>query len=123
MRHTSLTFAVCAALIVIAGAQADAKEQADAGAVRNVAIPFVDSGAIKGWRSGGEDAILIETRSGRWYRGEFRAGCPEVRASETVAFLTSYAGVLDHFSSVLVRDRVCRLQSLTETSNPRLAAK
>ncbi|TPW03540.1 MAG: hypothetical protein FD124_2962, partial [Alphaproteobacteria bacterium] len=35
----------------------------------------------------------------------------------------SPAGVLDHFSSVLVRDRVCRLRTLTDAPNPRLAAK
>jgi Family of unknown function (DUF6491) len=113
---------LCAAALAGA-AHADTKERVDSVAAPNVAIPFVDGGAIKGWRSGGEDAILIEARSGRWYRGEFRAGCPEVRASETVAFVTSPTGVLDHFSSVLVRDRVCRLRTLTEAPNPRLAAR
>jgi hypothetical protein len=83
----------------------------------------VDGGAIKGWRSGGEDAILIEARSGRWYRGEFLSGCPEVRASEAVGFITGPSGALDHFSTVLVRDRRCRLRTLTEAPNPRVAAK
>lgn len=89
----------------------------------NVDIPFVDSGAIKGWRSGGQDAILIEARSGRWYRGEFYGDCPDVRASETVAFITGPTGALDRFSRVIVRDRICRLESLTAAPNPRLARK
>ncbi|KAF0174512.1 MAG: hypothetical protein IV086_13755 [Hyphomonadaceae bacterium] len=120
----ALGYALCAALVAAAGvARADTPDSTPPTPARNVAIPFVENGAIKGWRSGGEDAILIEARSGRWYRGEFRPGCPEVRASEAVAFLTSPAGVLDHFSSVLVRDRVCRLRTLTDAPNPRLAAK
>ncbi len=120
----ALGYALCAAVVAAAGvARADAPDATATTRTANVAIPFVENGGIKGWRSGGEDAILIQARSGRWYRGEFRSGCPEVRASEAVAFLTSPAGVLDHFSSVLVRDRVCRLRTLTAAPDPRLAAR
>lgn len=122
MRHLP-GYALCAALIAVAGI-AHAETQATAPQeVRNVAIPFVENGGIKSWRSGGENAILIEARSGRWYRGEFRTDCPEVRASETVGFISSPAGVLDHFSSVVVSDRLCRLRTLTDAPNPRLTAK
>jgi len=127
----ALSSALCAALLAGAAiAEADTPAAAPQTApptaaheVRNVAIPFIENGGLKSWRSGGEDTILIEARSGRWYRGEFRAGCPQVRASETVAFMSSPGGVLDHFSTIIVGDRRCRLRTLTDAPNPRRAAK
>lgn len=110
-------FVVGACLAFAGVAQAETAPQVDA--PRNVAIPFAANGGISSWRSGGPGAILLQSRGGRWYRGEFRGACPEVRASETVGFSTGPGGVLDHFSKIYVRDRVCRLKSLTLTDDPR----
>lgn len=110
---------VIAGLAAAFAAGAASAESAVTATLPNVAIPFAANGGIKSWRSGGPDAILLEARSGRWYRGEFRGACPQVRASETVGYSTNVGGALDRFSKVYVRDRVCRLRSLTAAENPR----
>ena len=109
---------IAGACLAFAGV-AQAEPAAEPQAAPNVAIPFAANGGIQAWRPGGPGVILLQSRGGRWYRGEFRGACPEVRASETVGFSTGPGGVLDHFSKIYVRDRVCRLKSLTVTDDPR----
>lgn len=115
---------VAGACLAFAGvAQAEPAPVAADAAAKNVAIPFADNGGISRWRPGGPGVILLQSRGGGWYRGEFRGACPEVRASETVGFSTGPGGVLDRFSKIYVRDRVCRLRSLTRTDDPRKAPR
>jgi hypothetical protein len=109
--------ALCLVFATAASAEPTPRAQT-AAQTRNAVIPFSSHGGVTRWRADGPGAILLQSRGGRWYRGEFRGACPEVRASEAVGYTTNAGGAIDIHSKLFIRDRVCRLRSLTEAANP-----
>ncbi len=91
------------------------------------AIAFADLGGIRDWRPGPGESLLVQSLNRKWYRVTFFGSCPEIRFTDTVAFVTEPNGSLDRFSSILVEGRRCWFRTFSEITDPealeRLEAK
>jgi hypothetical protein len=70
-------------------------------------IDFVDLGGIRDWRAEGNEALLVQSACGTWYRATFFGPCPGIQFREKLAFVTDGMNRLDRFSSVLVDRQRC----------------
>ena len=91
---------------------------ADAPAAPDAQIQFANHGGIWDWKADGKDAILIKSRSGRYYRATFLAPCFDLPFAERVGFVTDARDVLDKFQSIEVGGRRCTFQSFTQIPKP-----
>lgn len=123
MRTIFLTFAAATALVVMTScATPDNGTGGDAAATEEAApeasIPFANFGAIRTWRPGPDDTLLLQSTHGQWYRATFFGSCPDIRFTEEIGVISDARGSVDRFSGILVRDRECRFRSLVEIADP-----
>ena len=85
---------------------------------KNARINFVHLVGISDWRADGNEAILIEAASKRWYRAEFLTPCYDLPYQDRVGFVTSATGQLNRFSAIVVSGRKCHFKSLERISPP-----
>jgi len=102
-------------LIVVLGAAAMSPPAA---AGDRVVISFADLGGIRDWRPGPDGTLLVQSLHRKWYRATFFGSCPEVRFTDTIAFVTEPDGSLDKFSSILVDGRRCWFRTFSEVTDP-----
>jgi hypothetical protein len=86
-------------------------------------IPFANHGGIYNWEVENDRSILIQSRSGKWYRATLFNPCFDLPFSERVGFVTDSSGAFDRFSSIRVRGQTCHLSSLVETTAPAKKSK
>ena len=86
-------------------------------------IHFADLGNIREWRPDGNEALLVESQNGTWYRATFWAPCINLPVSEAIAFVTEPNGSLDAFSSVLVEGNRCWFKTFQQTTEPKRAPR
>lgn len=90
----------------------------DAAASERTVIHFADLGGIRDWRAGESDSLLVQGRNGKWFKATFWGGCPEIRFSDTIAFITDRTGDLDKFSSIIASGHRCWFASFAPTEAP-----
>lgn len=85
---------------------------------RQVAIDYANQGAIEDWYTADDQSIFLMDRTGRWYRADFVGICPRLRIQNTIGFRTSVTGRFDALGSVVTRDGICAVRSLTASERP-----
>ena len=84
-----------------------------------VRIPFSSFGAIRNFRSAGDDVVYLEGTHRRWYRAELNGPCLNLRSALRIGFDTRFNGdTLDNTSTLLVEGEHCRITSLTRAGGP-----
>lgn len=119
LKQTVAGLALVAALASAAApALAAGREQTHAQSQRPATIFAADLGGIRNWRADGRDALLIESTHDRWYRATFFGPCSELRFADRIGFVTSPAGELDRFSSILVGRHECQFRTFDAIPAP-----
>ncbi|MBI1251192.1 MAG: hypothetical protein GC189_06955 [Alphaproteobacteria bacterium] len=99
--------------------QSDEPSIADTDAqAEQASIPFADFGGIRDWRAGPENSLLIEGRTGHWYRATFFQNCTGLRFADVLAIDQGPGNRVDRFSSVIVDGRRCNFRTLVEIPDP-----
>lgn len=87
-------------------------------APRQVAIDYANQGGIEDWYAADDSSLFLMDRTGRWYRADFVGTCPRLRVQNTIGFRTSATGRFDALGSVVTRDAICAVRSLTASERP-----
>jgi hypothetical protein len=88
------------------------------GSMREVTIPFANSGGISDWKRLDDSTLLIEDVHGHWYLAKLQAAAYDLAFSDSVGFVTPPTGELGKLSSVIVSRRRYPIVSLTRTDTP-----
>jgi hypothetical protein len=107
------------AMLILAGLTA-APALADKPPIRpeEVRIPFVQFGAIRTFRTAGEDVIYLQDRRRNWYRAELNGPCPGIERALRIGVDSRYSATLDNSSTLLVDGQRCPIQSLVRSAEP-----
>jgi hypothetical protein len=81
-------------------------------------IPFANHGGIYDWKADGENAILIKSLSGKYYRATFMSRCIGLQFAQTIGFVTTGTDTLDKFGSILLHHEHCQFQSFDAIPKP-----
>jgi hypothetical protein len=87
-------------------------------AEREVRIPFVQFGAIRGFRADGDDVVYLRGNRRIWYRAELNGPCINLPHALRIGLDTRYSSTLDNSSSLLVEGERCRIMSLVQADPP-----
>jgi hypothetical protein len=86
---------------------------------REVRIPFVQFGAIRGFRSDGDDVVYLQGRRRIWYRAQLNGPCINLPHALRIGLDQRYSSTLDNSSSLIVEGERCRIVSLVQGDPPR----
>jgi len=81
-------------------------------------IPFANHGGIYDWKADGDNAILIKSLSGKYYRATFMSRCIGLPFAQTIGFVTTGTDTLDKFGSVQLHHENCQFQSFEAIPKP-----
>ncbi len=87
-------------------------------AAREVRIPFVQFGAIRSFRTAGEDVIYLQDRRRNWYRAELNGPCIGIERALRIGVDSRYSATLDSSSTLIVDGERCPIQSLVASAEP-----
>ena len=85
---------------------------------REVRIPFVQFGAIRGFRADGDRVVYLQGRRRIWYRAQLNGPCINLPHALRIGLDQRYSSTLDNSSSLLVEGERCRLVSLVQADPP-----
>jgi Family of unknown function (DUF6491) len=85
---------------------------------REVRIPFVQFGAIRGFRPVGDDVVYLQGVRRIWYRAQLNGPCINLPHALRIGLDTRYSSTLDNSSSLLVEGERCRIVSLVRADPP-----
>jgi len=88
-------------------------------AEREVRIPFVQFGAIRGFHADGDRVVYLQGRRRIWYRAELNGPCINLPHALRIGLDQRYSSTLDNSSSLLVEGERCRIVSLVQADPPR----
>jgi Family of unknown function (DUF6491) len=98
---------------LLAAAPAAAKPNAPAG---ETSIPRIS--AFLDWRPDGDQALLIQGDTGRWYRATLTAPCPRMRNRTAMRFIGSPGNRFDRNSAINADGWRCLVASVTRSGPP-----
>lgn len=81
-------------------------------------IRFVDLSGVKDWQAEGINSLLIQGNNFQWYRATLFSECFGLPWAEHIAFVTSFDGSLDKFSSILVSGQQCYFKNVEKIPAP-----
>jgi hypothetical protein len=84
----------------------------------DVRIPFVARGGILRMEPAGEEALYIQDRHRDWYRATLNGPCYGLTRTLRIGFDTRGSSNFDRFSTILVGDERCQIQSLVASGPP-----
>jgi hypothetical protein len=102
------------ALAATISTPASAQPRAD----REVRIPFVQFGAIRGFHADGDRVVYLQGRRRTWYRAELNGPCLNLPHALRIGLDQRYSSTLDNSSSLIVEGERCRIVSLTQADPP-----
>lgn len=85
---------------------------------REVRIPFVQFGAIRGFRADGDDVVYLQGRRRIWYRAQLNGPCINLPHALRIGLDQRYSSTLDNSSSLIVEGERCRIVSLVQADPP-----
>lgn len=85
---------------------------------REVRIPFVQFGAIRGFRPVGDDVVYLQGRRRIWYRAQLNGPCINLPHALRIGLDQRYSSTLDNSSSLIVEGERCRIVSLVQADPP-----
>ncbi|HVQ09854.1 MAG TPA: DUF6491 family protein [Allosphingosinicella sp.] len=85
---------------------------------REVRIPFVQFGAIRGFRADGDDVVYLQGRRRAWYRAQLNGPCINLPHALRIGLDQRYSSTLDNSSSLIVEGERCRIVSLVQADPP-----
>jgi hypothetical protein len=88
-------------------------------AEREVRIPFVQFGAIRGFHADGDRVVYLQGRRRIWYRAELNGPCINLPHALRIGLDQRFSSTLDNSSSLLVEGERCRIVSLVQADPPR----
>lgn len=115
MRIPLILLAFLAALAPSAAAAGPAEPQTRA---REARIPFVNFGAIRTFRTAGEEVLYLQDRRRNWYRAELAGRCPGIEGALRIGVDSRFGSTLDSGSILIVEGRRCPILSLARSAAP-----
>ena len=106
----SYAILLLAALAAPAAGRAPAEEE--------VRIPFVQFGAIRTFRTEGDDIVYLEDRRRNWYRATLSGPCLALPMAVRLGVDRRYSSTLDNTSTLVVGGERCRIHSLVRIAAP-----
>lgn len=100
---------------MLAAAPAWAKPNMPAG---ETTIPRIS--AFLDWRPEGNQALLIQADTGRWYRAALAAPCPRIQNRAAMRFIGSPGNRFDRNSAINADGWRCLVASVTRADPPRV---
>jgi hypothetical protein len=85
---------------------------------REVRIPFVQFGAIRGFRPVGDDVVYLQGNRRIWYRAQLNGPCFNLQSALRIGLDQRYSSTLDNSSSIIVEGERCRIVSLVQADPP-----
>jgi len=85
---------------------------------REVRIPFIQFGAIRGFRADGDRVVYLRGNRRIWYRAELNGPCFNLPFALRVGLDTRFSSTLDRSSSLLVEGERCQIASLVQADPP-----
>ncbi|HYI47157.1 MAG TPA: DUF6491 family protein [Allosphingosinicella sp.] len=85
---------------------------------REVRIPFIQFGAIHGFRAEGDDVVYLRGVRRTWYRAQLNGPCINLPHALRIGLDTRYSSALDNSSSLIVEGERCRIVSLVQADPP-----
>lgn len=95
-------------LAALAASPAAGRSPAEA----EVRIPFVQFGAIRTFRTEGDDIVYLEDRRRNWYRATLNGPCLALPMAVRLGVDRRYGSTLDNTSTLVVDGERCRIHSL-----------
>jgi hypothetical protein len=105
-------------MIALAGLALSAAAAAPPRASEDVRIPFPERGGIISMQADGEDALFVQDRHGDWYHARLYGPCFGLARALGIGFDTRGSGSFDRFSTIVVGDERCQIQSLARSGPP-----
>ena len=102
----------------LAGAPAIAGGPAEAPAVKEARIPFVNHGGIRDWRFADRETIYVQDRHRGWYKATLMNPVIGWRGQWAIGFESRGVDTFDRFSNVVVDGRRHPVQSLVRVDGP-----
>jgi uncharacterized protein DUF6491 len=85
---------------------------------QEVRIPFVNFGAIRTFRTAGEDVLYLQDRRRNWYRAELAGRCPGIESALRIGLDSRFGSTLDSGAILIVEGHRCPVLSLVRSAEP-----
>jgi hypothetical protein len=83
-----------------------------------VSIPFARFGGIWNFEAQDDDVIYLQDRSRNWYRAQLSGPCFGLRFADGIGVDTRGSASFDRFSTLIVGQDRCQIESLTRSGPP-----
>jgi hypothetical protein len=104
------------ALAALIAAPTGAPPRADA--LGDARIAFPSRGGIVRMQADGDEALYVQDRHRQWYRAQLYGPCYGLSRSLGIGFDTRGSMDFDRFSTIVVGDERCQIQSLARSGPP-----
>lgn len=102
----------------LVGAPAMAGGKAEAPAVKEAHIPFVDHGGIRSWHFGDRETLYVQDRHRNWYKATLMTPVFAWRSQWAIGFETHGIDTFGRFSTVLIDGWRHPVKSLVRMDGP-----
>lgn len=114
----AMILALAAAVLPAIPSAAAPQPDAPSAAREEVRIPFVNFGGVRSFHADDDDVVYLQDRSRRWYRAQLIGNCFGLRWANRIGVDSRGSTSVDRFSTLIVDDERCQLNSLTRSEKP-----